>query len=128
MRQTVALLACIALVVGTAIGWHLEDKRLVTKENQAAMQESEDDCAMSAAISIAAIKLIRSSDNQKAVQLLSEPIAQYYYLYATHSGTNEDRLKLLHQINLLVSTNKIVANEITNQMIHFEFHGRLPAY
>ncbi|HEX7470764.1 MAG TPA: hypothetical protein VF437_08550, partial [Verrucomicrobiae bacterium] len=54
---------------------------------------------------------------QKVVQLLSRPIADYYYLYAIHAGTNEKRpLKMRAMIEDLVSRNKIVAVEISNQM------------
>jgi hypothetical protein len=126
MRIAVLFLICI--VVGIAIGWYLGNEHQAVMENSLVMQESEDDCAMAAVVSMAAVRLIHTNETQKAVQLLSNQIAQYYYLYAIHSGTNEDRSKLFRQINELIITNKTVADEITNQMVNYQIRGKLPNY
>ena len=128
LNMRIAVLFLICIVVGIAIGWYLGNEHQAVMENSLVMQESEDDCAMAAVVSMAAVRLIHTNETQKAVQLLSNQIAQYYYLYAIHSGTNEDRSKLFRQINELIITNKTVADEITNQMVNYQIRGKLPNY
>jgi hypothetical protein len=87
------------------------------------VQTMESSDALAAATSIRAIGLIESDDTQKAVQLLSRPIAHYYYIYAD-TGTNDERsTKLRGLIEQLISTNKIVADAITNQMVDCQMPG-----
>jgi len=62
------------------------------------------------------IRLIDSGQDQKAVQMLSFPIASYYYVYASSRFTNEQRLKLRAMIDGLASTNHVVAAQIANEM------------
>ena len=88
------------------------------------LQTMESQDGEEAARDVRAIKLIESGETQNAVQMLSRPIPQYYYLYAIHAGTDRQR-KMRAMIEELVSTNKIVADEMTNQMANFEIHGKI---
>ena len=76
--------------------------------------ESSD--ALMATMSARTVGLIDSGQDQKAVQMLSFPIAHYYYIYATSTFTNEQRLKLRAMIDLLASTNQVVAAQIAEEM------------
>jgi hypothetical protein len=126
MKPIIVFVVCIVFAAG--VGWYCGKTGSATREGQLLMQESEDDNAIATVYDIAAIRLIESGETQKSMRSLSVPIARYYYLYAIHAGTNEDRLKLLAQIEQLMRTNQVVANEITNQMANYEIHGKLPNY
>ena len=76
--------------------------------------ESHD--ALLASMSAHTIGLIDSGQDQQAVQTLSFPIASYYYVYASSTFTNEQRLKLRALIDGLASTNRIVAAQIAKEM------------
>ena len=75
--------------------------------------ESSD--ALMAAMSANTIRLIDSGQDQQAVQMLSFPIASYYYIYASSEFTNAQRLKLRAMIDNLASTNQVVAAQIAEE-------------
>jgi len=116
------LIACaVSLLVGCVIGYYIGysyyEKRVTNRAVEQMMLGIESSDGVQAARAIRSIELIGSGETQKAVQLLSRPIADYYCFYSIHAGTNEDRpLKILTMIEQLVRTNKIVADEISNQM------------
>jgi hypothetical protein len=83
---------------------------------QAMVESLESHGALMASISAHAISLIDSGQDQQAVQMLSFPIASYYYVYASSTFTNEQRLKVRALIDGLASTNQIVAAQIAEEM------------
>lgn len=106
-------MAC--LVVGLAIGWysqrrHFEhEKTQIVRDMVEGMETSDREHALRAA---RAIGSIQSSDTQKAVQLLSSPVAHYYTVY-TEPGTKEEkRAETRAVIEQLAKTNQIVAARI----------------
>jgi len=121
--------SAVSLLLGSMIGWYIgygHAKHETTEAVEQMMQTMESSDGAEAARDILAIGLIGSGDTQKTVQLLSKPIAGYYYMYAIHAGTNDERAeKLRAQIEQLASTNQVVATEITNQMANFEIHGKI---
>ena|ERR1017187_3260619 len=124
----IAIISLISLLAGVGVGWYIghgHAKHETTEVVEQMMQTIESSDALAAATSIRAIGSIQSGDMQRAVQLLSRPIANYYYIY-TNDGTNDKRsTKLRALIEQLISTNKIAADEITNQMVNYEMPGRV---
>ena len=73
---------------------------------------------------IIAIQLIESGKNEKAVRFLCRPIADYYYMYTSAGWPKDERsLKVREMIGQLISTNEIVANEMTNRMANYQVGG-----
>src|SRR5215831_3407903 len=107
-------IACFAsLLVGLAIGCYVGYRyyeRHITNEAVTRMVEGgESSDALIAATSARVIGFIDSGEPQKAVEMLSHPVAHYYVTYATSTFTNEQRLKLRALIDGLASTNQTVA-------------------
>ena len=102
-------ISLISLLAGVGVGWYIGHgyaKHETTEAVEQMMQTMESSDGAEAARDILAIGLIGSGDTQKTVQLLSKPIASYYYMYAIHAGTNDERAeKLRAQIEQLASTN-----------------------
>jgi hypothetical protein len=73
---------------------------------------------------VRAIEFIESGETKRAVQLLSHPIAHHYYSYAIHASTDRGR-KLRALVEQLVSTNKILADEMTNQAKYYDLSGKI---
>ena len=112
----------VSLLLGLAFGWHLEHRHSRHEGDEAAaqfMQATKSSDREQAARDVQAIELIESGETQKAVQMLSRPIGYYYYLYAADIDTNLD-LKTRAMIDLLASSNQIVAAEMTNQKASFD--------
>jgi hypothetical protein len=80
------------------------------------VEDIESSDAMTASLNTHAIGLIDSGQDQTAVQILSIPVASYYFLYASSQFTNEQRLKLRMLIDRLASSNQIVAAQIAKDM------------
>jgi hypothetical protein len=86
------------MLVGFAMGFYVRYRYCEWHETTEAMQamveslESHD--ALLASMSANTIRLIDSGQDQKAVQMLSFPIASYYYVYASSEFTNAQRLNL----------------------------------
>ena len=83
---------------------------------QAMVESLESHDAVLASVSAQTIKLIDSGQDRQAVQMLSLPIGNYYYVYASSTFTNEQRLKLRALIDGLASSNQIVAAQIATEM------------
>jgi hypothetical protein len=83
---------------------------------QQMVEQMEGSDALMASMGARTISLIDSGQGQQAVQMLSFPIASYYYVYASSEFTNEQRLKLRALIDGLASTNQIVAAQIAKEM------------
>jgi hypothetical protein len=110
----------ISVLVGLAIGWHFGyrycDRHTSNEAMQAMVESLESHDALMASMSARTISLIDSGQDQQAVQILSFPIASYYYVYASSAFTNEQRLKVRALIDGLASTNQIVAAQIAKEM------------
>ena len=89
-----ALIASVvSLLFGLAIGWYIERGRAEHEKTQIVQQTvegSETSDRERAVRAVRAIESIQSGDTQKAVQLLSTPVAQYYTLY-TESGIRDEK-------------------------------------
>jgi len=115
----------VGSVIGCYIGYSYYEKHVTNEAVEQMVQGIESSDRLETANAIRAIGLIESGETQKAVQLLSRPIVDYYYIYAVHACTNEERLRLRSEIEQLASTNQVVATEITNRMANFEIHGKI---
>jgi uncharacterized protein (UPF0261 family) len=116
----------VGLVAGCYIGYGYYEKHLTNEAAEQMVQEVESSDRLEAANAVRAIGLIESGETQKAVQLLSRPLVDYYYIYAIHAGTNDGQAERLRaQIEQLAGSNQVVATEITNQMSNFEVHGKI---
>ena len=83
---------------------------------QAMVEGMESHEALMASMSARTISLIDSGQDQQAVQMLSFPIASYYYVYASSEFTNAQRLKLRALIDGLARSNQVVASQIATEM------------
>ena len=106
----------VGLAVGFFIGYRDYQKHIASEAVQEVVESAESSAALMAAMSARTISLIDSGQDQKAVEMLSFPIAHYYYIYASSTFTNEQRLKLRALIDGLASTNQTVAAQIANHM------------
>jgi len=108
------------LLVGLAVGFYAGNrsyhKHIADEAVQMLVESGESSDALMASVSARTISLIDSGQDQQAVQMLSFPIAHYYYIYASSEFTNAQRLKLRALIDGLASTNQIVAAQIANEM------------
>ena len=118
MKTLIASTVCllVGLAIGVYIGYRYHDKHYNNVAMQAMVESLESHDALMASVSAHTISLIDSGQGQQAVQMLSLPIASYYYVYASSTFTNEQRLKLRAMIDALASTNQIVAAQIATEM------------
>ena len=114
------LASVIFLLIGLAIGFYIGyrdyHKHIADEAVQQLVESTESSDALLANFSVQTIGLIESGQEQKAVQMLSFPIAHYYYIYASSQFTNEQRLRLRAVIDKLASTNQVVAAQIAKEM------------
>jgi len=113
---TSVIFLLVGLGVGFYIGYRDYQKHIASEAIQQMVESGESPEALLASMSARTISLIDSGQGQQAVQMLSFPIAHYYYLYASSTFTNEQRLKLRALIDGLASTNQIVAAQIAKEM------------
>lgn len=106
----------LGLALGVYIGYRYCYRHTSNQAMQAMVESLESHDALLASMNANTIRLIDSGQDQMAVQMLSLPIASYYYVYASSRFTNEQRLKLRDMIDGLASTNQVVAAEIANHM------------
>ena len=112
--------ACVAsiifLLIGLATGFYIGyrdfHKHIADEAVQQLVESGESSDALLATFSVKTIGLIESGQNQKAVQMLSFPLAHYYYTYSSSQFTNKQRLKLRAMIEELASTNQMVAAQM----------------
>ena len=113
------IISTASLLVGVAIGCYVGysycDRHVTNEAVEQMLQGMESSDGEHAARAVRVIELIDSGENQKAVQMLSRPIADYYSSYAIHAGIDREQ-KTRAMIEQLASTNKIVADAITNEM------------
>ena len=110
------ILLLVGLAVGFYIGYRDYQEHIASEAVQQLVESTESSDALMAAMSARTISLIDSGQDEKVVEMLSFPIAHYYYIYASSTFTNEQRLKLRAMIDGLASTNQIVAAQIAKEM------------
>jgi len=120
MKTIIASAVCllVGFVMGCYIGYNYNEKHVTNEAVEQMLQGMESSERLEAAYAIRAIGLIESGETQKAVQSLSRPIADYYYFHADLAHDDERAKQLLVGIEQLASTNRIVADEITNEIHH----------
>ena len=107
-------MSVISLLLGLAIGWYVErchsehEKTEIVQQMVEGIESSDGEHAGRAVL---AIQAIDSGDAQRAVQLLSHPVARYYSFYSNVS-TNDRRNKIIAMIEQLARTNKVVSARI----------------
>ncbi len=109
---TILVSALVGLAIGCYVGYRYYERHITNEAIRQMVEAGESSDALLAATSTRAIGFIDSGEPQKAVELLSHPIAHYYFVYATNTFTNEQRLKLRALIDALASTNQTVAAQI----------------
>src|SRR5271155_632077 len=87
----------LALLLGLVAGWYFEHQhaeRNMTDVVEQMQQPIESGDRANAARAVRVIQMIESGESSNAVQMLSRPIADYYYVHAglTH---NDERTKAL---------------------------------
>ena len=114
MKTLIASAVCmlLGLAAGCYVGYRYCDRHTSNVAIQQMVESLENSDALAAVTSARTISLIDSGESQRAVQMLSFPIARYYFVYASSTFTNEERLKLRAMIDALASTNQIVAAQI----------------
>jgi hypothetical protein len=105
----------VGLAVGGYVGYHFHGRYVTGEAVKLMLEGGESSEAEQAARATRAIELIEAHETQKAVEMLSRPIAYYHFLYADHADT-ERRRQICAMIDQLASTNKTVAEAITNEM------------
>jgi hypothetical protein len=122
MKTFIVSLTC--LLTGLGIGWYIGyrhyQKQITSEAIEQMTQSVESSEALAALVSIKAIGLIETDDTQKAIQLLSIPIGNYYFFYRNAGTKNEHRAENLAQIEQLVRTNETVAEEINKRRRNYE--------
>ncbi len=129
MKKLIAF--AVILVAGVVIGFYTrysyEEKHVTNQALELGSQEMESSSREEAGRAIRAIQLIESGKAPEAVRVLSHPIVEYYYVYAMDAGKNDEpRLKTRAMIEQLISTNRIVAEEITNSRADFSPRRKAP--
>lgn len=114
------VVSVISVLVGLAIGWHFGyrycERSYTNEAIRQMLEQTESSDALMASMGARTISLIDSGQDQSAIQMLSFPVASYYYIYASSTFTNEQRLRLRALIDGLATTNPIVAAQIAKEM------------
>ena len=111
----IIITSLVSLLVGVAVGWYVGYTRPIAKADRHVWQElqdADDESGRAALYSMGAIQMIDAGEPQKAVQVLSVPIADFYVLSTLNPSTNEFRLKIRDLIERLARTNQVVAVQI----------------
>ena len=115
----IIIISSLCLLGGVGVGWHFGYTRSnarVAKEVGSVLEAQQSGDAVAATIAVEAVKCIDAGDTQKAVQVLSFPIAHYCVVFHYDSPTNESLQKLRSRIDQLAQTNQIVAAQIAKEM------------
>ena len=113
MKTSIA--SAISLILGLGVGWYFEHHRAEREKTEMVQQmvEGGETADRERAVrAVRAIQSIQSGDTQKAVQLLSTPVAHYYTLYTEPGTKDEKRAQTRAAIEQLAKTNQIVAARI----------------
>ena len=119
----ILLASAISLLLGLVVGWYIEHRRAEHEKTeivQQMVQGSESADAEHAARAVRAVQFIELGDTQRAVQLLSGPIAHYYSLYGD-DHRNDQRSKVRALIEQIARTNQVVAARIAEASTNTQF-------
>lgn len=112
---------CVASIVfllaglagGYFAGYHRGKDYTTSMAWAASLQSYIQNDAAAASVSVRAVELIDSGQNQEAIQELAVPIGHFYYLYTVGAYTNIGvDMMLRARIEQLASTNQIIAAQI----------------
>ena len=110
----------ISLLVGLTIGWfigHRAYDRYVTNEAVRLMLDSSESSDREhAARAARAVEMIQSGRSSDAIELLSRPIADYYYFHVSLTRNDERTKEMLAMIERLAGTNKVMADAIHSKI------------
>ncbi len=109
--------------VGAYVGYHWNDRRVTNEAVKLLVEGGESSEAEHAARAARAIELIETGQPQTAVQILSKPVAHYYCLYSDRADTDV-RQRICAMVAQLVSTNQVVAEEVSNEMLYARIHRK----
>ena len=113
----------LSLLVGIGLGWYIgytsSNSRAARREVRHDLDIYEKDGAVAAVFAVQAVSCIDSGETQRAVQILSRPIANFYCDYVTLRDTNsqKEQFKLYDFVQKLAITNQVVATQISNDMV-----------
>lgn len=111
----------VGSVVGCSIGYTYCERHELRDDVELMTQSMRSSERLDALSAIFAINLIQSGENQKAVRFLCRPIADYYYMYTMPGWPTDERsVKTRNMIQQLITTNRIVADEMTNRMANYQ--------
>jgi hypothetical protein len=118
----IAIVSLISLLVGLGIGCYVGyrewDNHITNEALNQLIESQESSEALAASVSLRAIGSIETDDAQKAIQLLSIPIGNYYFWNV--GKNNALRAELLAKIEQLIKTNETVAKEINKRRVYYE--------
>jgi len=117
----------VSLLLGMAIGWYAERRHFGHEKTQIVdqMVEGGESADREHAVrAVRAIESIQSGDTQKAVQILSTPVAHYYTLYTEAGSKEERRAETRALIEQLAKTNQIVAARISELSSNLQVRTR----
>jgi hypothetical protein len=109
------IVSVVTLLLGLLAGRYFEHRHAeremtdVINQMQQPIESSEQVHALRA---VRAIQMIDSGESSNAVQLLSRPIADYYYFHAELTHNDERTKDVLAMIERLAITNALIAEAI----------------
>jgi hypothetical protein len=122
-RMKTLIASAVSLLIGLGIGWCIEHRHAeheMTDAVKLMVQAGESSDCEHAARAVRAVQFIESGDTQRAVQLLSGPIAHYYSVYGD-DHSNDERSKVRALIEQVARTNQVVAARIAEASSNTQF-------
>jgi hypothetical protein len=121
-----AISLLVGLIIGCCIGYRYYDRHVMKDTVELMSQAMRSSERLDAHSAIVAIGLVESGQTQKTIRFLCRPIADYYYLYTSDGWPKDVRsVQLRTMIQQLVSTNKIVAEEMTNRLANYGIQEKI---
>ncbi len=102
----------IGLAGGFFVGYRYYEKHITNEAVQEMAKGLESSDRLQAARGVRAIEDIQSGDTQRAIQMVSIPVADFYSGYTRLTNSDEKTKKLLFWIEQVASTNAAVAKAI----------------
>jgi hypothetical protein len=119
----ILLASAVSLLLGLVMGWYIEHRRAEHEKTEIVQQMvhwSESADGEHAARAARAVQFIGSGDTQRAVQLLSGPVAYYYSVYGD-DHSNDERSKVRALIEQIARTNQVIAARIAEASANTRF-------
>jgi len=102
----------IGLAGGFFLGYRYHEGHITNEAVQEMGLSLESSDRLAAARGVRAIEVIQSGDTQRAIQMFSVPVADFYSGYTRLTHNDEKTKKLLLWIEQVASTNVAVAKAI----------------